>query len=191
MRCRVEVGLFILTLAFIVSFWGGLGINIDLGEQRIVFSLEANPDHYWYYIRDVFLFLILPPAVGLAYSTIAFVREKKSPTGVLKWWLPLTIAGCFFFVWGALCLRFTYACYLDAIDGANALNTSMEIANLISKVCVAAMVGGILWLFAGLLFMLSPIFKKMLKETEAPQQIKLRFSCGKGVTTCLLKVKTL
>jgi len=121
MRCRVEVGLLILTLAFVASFFGGLGIGIDLGEwHRIISILEANPNRYLEYMRDTLFFCVLPPAVGLAYSIIALVREKKSPTGVLEWWLPLTVAGCFFFFWGVLCLRFTYTCYIDAIYWVNA-----------------------------------------------------------------------
>jgi hypothetical protein len=105
MRCRVEIGLLILALAFVVSFWGGLGVGIVLGEShRLIPILEDNPNSYLKYVQDAFLFYILPPAVGLAYSIIAFVREKKSPTGVFKQWLPLAVAGCFFFVWGALIL---------------------------------------------------------------------------------------
>ncbi len=64
MRFCVEVGLLILAFAFVVSFWGSLRIGIDLGEQRIIPLLEANPDRYLEYMRDVFLFCILPPAVS-------------------------------------------------------------------------------------------------------------------------------
>jgi hypothetical protein len=169
MRCRVEVGLLILSLAFVVSFWGGLGVGIDLGEFRIIPILEANPNRYFEYMRDAFLFCILPPAVGLAYSIIAFVRERKSPTGVLEWWLPLMVVGGFFFFWGVYGLWWTYTTYLDVIQHwVNAFRVRVEIVDLISKVCLAVMVGDILWLFAGTLFMLSPIFKMMLREKGAP-----------------------
>ncbi len=159
MKCRVEVGLLILSLAFAVSFFGGLGLAIDLGEHRIVYLLEANPHRYWDYIRDAFLFQILPPAVGLVFSIIAFVGERKSPTGVLKWWLPLMVVGGFFFFWGVYGLQWTYTKYCDAIQYG-----SKDIAETIQKVCAATLVGYILWLFAGLLFMLSPVFK----EKRAP-----------------------
>jgi hypothetical protein len=74
---RVDVGSLILAFAFVVSFWSGLGIGIYLAEHRIIYVLEANPNRYFEYMRDAFLFCILPPAVGLAYSIIAFAREKK------------------------------------------------------------------------------------------------------------------
>ena len=117
MQYRVEVGLLILSLAFVVSFFGGLGIGIDLGEQRIIYILEANPDRYILYMGDAFLFCILPLTVGLAYSIIAFVRERKSPTGVLKkWWLPLMVVGGFFFLGslrGLVDLHQLFGCYTN------------------------------------------------------------------------------
>jgi hypothetical protein len=153
---RVEVGLPILSLAFVVSFFGGLGIGIDLGEYRIIYILEANPDRYILYMRDAFL-SILPLAAGLAYSIIAFVRERKSPTGVLKWWLPLMVVGGFFFFWGIYGVWWTYTYYLNVIRMVN-----VEIADLILKVCLAVWIGDVLWMFAGFLFTLSPVFKMML-----------------------------
>lgn len=168
MQYRVEVGLLILSLAFVVSFFGGLGIGIDLGEQRIIYILEANPDRYILYMRDAFLFCILPPAAGLVFSIIAFVREKKSPTGVLKkWWLPLMVVGGFFFFWGIYGVWWTYTNYLDVIRMVNAYGPA-EIADLILKVCLAIWIGDILWMFAGVLFMLSPIFKMNGKGERCP-----------------------
>ena len=161
---RVEVGLLVLSLAFVVSFFGGLGIAIDLGEYRIIYILEANPDRYILYMRNAFL-SILPLAAGLAYSIIAFVRERKSPTGVLKWWLPLMVVGGFFFFWGIYRAWWTYTNYLDVIRMVNAYG-SVEIADLILKVCLAVWIGDILWMFAGFLFMLSPAFKIMLHDKE-------------------------
>jgi len=75
---------------------GCLGIGIDLVEHRIIYILEANSNRYFEYMRDTFLFCILPPAVGLAYSIIAFAREKTL-TVVLRWRLPLMAVGGFFF----------------------------------------------------------------------------------------------
>ncbi len=162
MQYRVEVGLLILSLAFVVSFFGGLGIAIDLGEYRIIYILEADPDRCILYMRDAFL-SILPLAAGLAYSIIAFVRERKSPTGVLKWWLPLMVVGGFFFFWGIYRAWWIYTNYLDVIQMVN-----VETADLILKVCLAVWIGDILWMFAGFLFMLSPIFKMMVREKDGP-----------------------
>lgn len=100
MQFRVDVGSLIFPLAFIVSFWGNLGIGIDLAEHRIIYILEANPSRYFEYMRDAFLFCILPPAVGLAYSIIAFAIERKTPTVVrVRDVLPLIVVGGFFFLW--------------------------------------------------------------------------------------------
>lgn len=175
MRCRVEVGLLILSFAFVVSFWGGgLGIGIDLAERRIIPILEANPNRYLEYMRVAFLFCILPPATGLVFSIIAFAREKKSPTGVLRWWLPLTVVGGFFFFWGVYGLWWTCTHYLDVINWVNAYGP-VEIADLILKVCLAVIVGDILWVFTGVLFMLSPMFKMMLREKNPYNKLGFRF----------------
>jgi len=149
-----------------VSFFGGLGIAIDLGEHRIRYILEANPHRYILYMLNAFLYLILPLAAGLAYSIIAFVRERKSPTGVLKWWLPLMVIGGFFFSWGIYRAWWTYTNYLDVIRMVNEYG-SVEIADLILKVCIAVWIGDILWMFAGFLFMFSPVFKMMVREKAA------------------------
>jgi len=163
----VEVGLLFLSLAFVVSFFGGLGIGIDLGEYRIIPTLEANPDRYIEYMLDAFLYLILPLTVGLAYNIMAFVRERKSPTGVLAWWLPLMGVGGFFFFRGVYGIWWTYTNYLDVVQMVN-----VEIADLILKVCLAVWIGDILWMFAGFLFMLSPVFKRVLRNKQNVLKIK-------------------
>jgi len=175
MRFRVEVGLLILAFAFVISFWSSLELGIDLGEQRIIPLLEANPDRYLEYMRDVFLFCILPPAAGLIYSIIAFVREAKTSTAVLRWRLPLMVVGCFFFLLGAYGVWWIYNNYLNVINWINKYGP-VEIADPILKVCLAAIIGSILWLFAGLLFMLTPIFKKITpNEEDAAKSLKILF----------------
>jgi len=159
MQFRVEFGLLILLLAFLVSLFGGMNVTIDLAEHwRLIAIIEANPHRYLDYMLNGFLYLILPPAVGLAFSIIAFIRERNSPTGILKWWLPLAVFGGFFFFWGVYTLRWTYTHYYDARHGLE-LYGSMDTANLILPVYATASLGGILWIFAGVLFMLSPAFK--------------------------------
>jgi len=172
MRCRVEVSMLVLSVAFVVSFFGGLNVTIDLSEYwRLVAILEANPNRYLGYVRDAFLYLILPPAVGLAFSFVAFMRERKSPTGVFKWWLPLAVFGGFFFVWGIYSLQWTHTQYCKAVHEAE-LYSSVDIARPILAVCATASVGEILWLLIGVLFMLSPVFKIMLHDKENMLKIK-------------------
>jgi len=163
MRWPVEVGLLILSLAFVVSLFTGVWI----GETwRLGVILEANPHVYAEYVWDAFLYYVLPPAVGLVFSVIAFVRERKSPTGVLKWWLPLMGFGGFFFFWGVYGVLGTYGDYLSAMRWLH-LHGPAEIADLIVKVCLGVWIAGVLWILAGVLFMLSPIFKMMLREKDA------------------------
>jgi hypothetical protein len=162
MQFCVEVGLLILSLSFIVSLFGSVGL-VGLGEEwRLIVVLEENPHHYLEYMRREFLYLILPPAVGLAFSIIGYMRERKSPTGVLGWWLPLAVFGGFFFLWGLLGLWWTYASYCDAL--AEAVYSSVDLAGPLLAVYAMVWVGGILWLIAGVLFMLSPLFKMMLRN---------------------------
>jgi len=165
MQYHVEVGLLILALAFIVSFFLGLGVHIDLNEYwRFIAILEANPNYYLGSMRDAFLYLILPPAVGLAFSIIALIRERKSPTGIFdKWWLPLAVIGGFFSFWGVYGLWWEYNRYLDAIRWVNFCG-SVDIMEPLLAVYATAWVGNVLWLFAGVLFTLSPVFKMMLRE---------------------------
>ena len=197
MQFRVEVGLLVLSLAFVVSFFGGLGVGIDLSEYwRLVAILEANPQRYLEYIRDSVLFLILPPAAGLAFSIIAFMKERKSPTGVLKWWLPLAVFGGFFLLWGAYGLQWRYTRYCDAIRGLN-MYGPQGISGLILAVYATASVGGILWILAGILFILSPVFKMTLRnnmERKAPPRQSSSLFVWKGyynVSLWLKRMETL
>ncbi|MEA2089271.1 MAG: hypothetical protein U9O89_00715 [Thermoproteota archaeon] len=146
-----------------MSFFLGLNVTLDL-SWRIVVTLEANPHRYLGYIRDAFLYLISPPAVGLAFSIIGFIRERKSPTGIFdNWRLHLTVIGAFFFFWGALQLRWTYNRYCG-------VTCPVDITNLIPAVYATVAVGHILWLFAGILFMLPPVFKILQNKNIVSQK---------------------
>jgi hypothetical protein len=189
MNC-VEVGSLILAVALPVSFYLGLNVTLDL-SGRIIDILEANPHRYLGYIRDAFVYLILPPAVGLTFSIIGFVREIKSPTGIFdKWWLHLMVIGGFFFFWGLIQLRGTYRQYCEAI-GWVGLYGPVDIAGPIQKVYLTVWAGNVLWAFAGVLFMLSPAFRcyAVKREKNVLTTIKFPFLCEKGVTTCLLGLK--
>lgn len=160
----VEVGLLILSVAFVVSFFGGLNVSVGLSDYSdLIVILEANPNRYWSYIQEAVIFLILPPAVGLTFSIIGFVREKKSPTGVLSLWLPLMAFGVFFFFWGLLGLRAVYTSYCVATHWID-LYGPTEIADLILPIYATTLAGEILWVFAGALFILSPMFKMLINK---------------------------
>jgi hypothetical protein len=163
MQFRVDVGLLILFLAFVAFFWGFLEIGIDLAEHRIIYILEADSSRYSDYMRDAFFFCILPPAAGLAFSIIALAKIRKSPTRFFDRWLPIVVAGGFFFLLGAYGLWWTYTHYLDVIHWVNAYGY-MNIADLTLKICLAVIVGHILWMLAGILFMLSPCLKRCRRK---------------------------
>jgi len=168
MRCRVEICLLISgLLMFIVSFFGGFGVGIDLAEHwRLVAILEANPNRYFAYMKELFFYFVLPAAVGLAFSIVAFVRDIKSPNGILdEWWLLIAFIGGLFFFWGFLGLWGTHNSYCDVMRSIGSYD-SVDIAPLIPSIYATASVGFILWLLAGVFFMLSPVFKIMLHDKE-------------------------
>jgi len=153
---RVEVGLIILTFAFIVSvFCSGSAAD---PPWRLLAILEANPHLYLVYVRNALLYLILPVFMGLAFSILGYIRERKSPTGIFDGWPLLMIIGGMFVFWAVLGLRFTYTSYYDTISAAHSRNIA-GIDNLILTVYATASVADILWLSAGVLLMLSPVFK--------------------------------
>jgi len=168
MRCRVEVCLLISgLLMFIVSFFGGFDVGIDLAEHwRLVAILEANPNRYFAYMKELFFYFILPAAVGLVFSVVAFVRDIKSQNGILdEWWLLIAFIGGLFFFWGFLGLWATYTSYCDVMRSIESYD-SVDIAPLIPSIYATASVGEILWLFAGSLFMLSPVLKIVLHDKQ-------------------------
>jgi hypothetical protein len=159
MKCRVDVGLLILVFAFTVSLWSGLFIGYS--------------DLYSDYIRYVFLFQILPPAVGLAFSVIAFISEIKHPTGIIdKFWLPLIVSGGLFFLWGAFGLLWTWSSYFRTEEEymwnpwmpstyvpAGVRELTLERIEIVS-------LGFVIWLIVGGLFVFSLMFSRMSKEWE-------------------------
>ncbi|MDH5690945.1 MAG: hypothetical protein OEY81_05905, partial [Candidatus Bathyarchaeota archaeon] len=109
--------LLILSLVFAVYLFGGLTVTIDVGENRIILILEYNPNRYWDYMRNAFVFLVLPPAVGLAFTVVAFVRQMRNSSnglhGVLC--LPLIVVGGFLFWWGLRGARWMCSYYHNAL----------------------------------------------------------------------------
>jgi hypothetical protein len=167
MQFYLEAGLIILALAFPVSFFAGLSVTIPLAEKRVLIALRENPESYLNYVRDAFLSMILLPVAGLGFSIVGFMREIKHPTGILdKWWHLLTIFGAFFFSWGAYMLSWTLDNYSEVSQGAGT-SSSLDILRPLRTVYAAVLVGDILWLLAGILFMLSPAFRLMLKRKIA------------------------
>jgi len=157
---RVEFGLLVLAIAFPVSIFNPVTVT-DYNDLIDIF--QANPQFYPEYVRDALLYIVLPPAVGLALSILGFLRERKSPTSIPNLWIPLTVFGGIFFLWGILGLQWANASYLDAkkwLGGRLQLQNGMSVADLIQGVYQTASVGYLLWVIAGILFMLTYPFKE-------------------------------
>lgn len=175
--------LLVLSFTFLVFFFGGLTVGLALADcDYLVGTLEWNPNRYLDYMRNAFVFLILPPAVGLAFSVIGFVRERRDSSNGLRGLscLPLMVVGGFLSWWGVHGVWWNYDFYLDAIHYAE--RWSVDLAEPLLKLYATAGVGfilwlivGLLWLVAGLLLMLSQVFKVMLRKKDTPQQSSFAF----------------
>lgn len=140
----VEVGLFIFLFAFILSILGEMTI---VGEPwRLVAGLVANPQSYLNWVRDALLYLILPPAVGVAFIIIGYIREKKT---FFRWQLAVT--GGIIVFWGLFGLWSVYDSYCEAVDSMTPHN--VPIGNLLLIIYAVVSAAKILWLFAGILSM--------------------------------------
>ena len=166
--------LLVLPLIFVVYLCGGATVTaVDC--DFLVGILEHNPDCYLEIMRNGLLFLVLPPAVGLAFTVVAFVRERRNSSNGLRGvlWLPLMVVGGFLSWWGFYGVWWNYDFYLDAIHYAERWS-SVDLAEPLLRLYATSAAGDILWLivgllclFAGLLLMLSPVFK-WVREKRTP-----------------------
>ena len=166
----IEVGLFLLSLAFVLSFWFP-----EIFDQpwRLIILLEASPTAYLTQVNRILLFSILPVAVGLVFSVIGYVREIRSPTGVLGWSLPLAIFGFVFLFWGVFGLNFYRISYPMALAEAERYFVEgLWVKSSVTAIYSTAFVARIIWIATGVLFMLSPIFKKITRRKQ--EKLKLR-----------------
>ena len=166
----IEVGLFLLSLAFVLSFWFP-----EIFDQpwRLIILLEASPTAYLTQVNRILLFSILPVAVGLAFSVIGYVREIRSPTGVLGWSLPLAIFGFVFFAFGTIWLNFYRISYPEALAEAERYFVEGSwVKSSVTAIYSTAFVARIIWIATGVLFMLSPIFKKITRRKQ--EKLKLQ-----------------
>lgn len=160
----IEVGLFLLSLAFVLLLWFP-----EIFDQpwRLIILLEASPTAYLTQVNRILLFSILPVAVGLIYSVIGYIREIRSPTGVLGWSLPLAIFGFLFFFWGAYGLHFYSASYPRALAEAERYFVEGSwVKSSVTPIYLTAYMARIIWIATGILFMLSPIFRIITKRKQ-------------------------
>jgi len=158
------VGLFLLSLAFVLSLWFP-----EIRDQpwRLIIILEASSTAYLTQSNSIILRSILPVAVGLVFSVIGYIREIRSPTGVLGWSLPLAIFGFVFFVSGVIWLQFYSIDHLEALAEAERYYVEGSwVKSSVTPVYLTAYVARIIWIATGVLFMLSPMFKIITKRKK-------------------------
>jgi len=144
------VGLFILMFAFLSSLIVSVG---TFGEDwRVVAILEANPDSYFQWITNTFLFGILPIAIGLVLCVAACIMQRKPPLENFRSML-LLILGGFFAVWGFHYYQVAYRDYLTATSGVGSQNIN-NIKDSLQTIYSAYELVGILWSITGVSFVI-------------------------------------
>ena len=177
--------LLVLSLIFVVHLFGGVTVTAALVDcDYLVGILEHNPDCYLEIMRNALLFLVLPPAVGLAFTVVAFARERRNSSNGLRGvlCLPLMVVGGFLSWWGFTGVWWNYNYYLDAIHNAE-VRSSVDLAEPLLRLYATVAAGNILWLIVGLLWLVAGLlvmlsgFKVMLRKKDASQQTGLSARC--------------
>lgn len=158
MRC-VEVclliGYLIFPFAFILWFPGEVMI---VGEPyRLVAILEANPHFYLGYVWNALLYLILPPAVGVSFILIGYVKEKKA---FFQW--QYAVAGGIILFLGLYSLWRVHVAYWKAMNEAARFN--IPIGDLLPTIYATHSIDKILWIFAGVLSTHSYLYNTLRNE---------------------------
>jgi hypothetical protein len=143
----VTVGLFILLFAFILSFFGG-GI---LEPWRLVAILSANSARYIDYIRDIVVYLILPPIVGLAFVVKGYLAEKARFRKIFAEW-PMIGIGAIFSASGFLKILLLPRAYYDTLSSAYNNGVSW-IDSSILLIYATVLIADFLWVLIGTLLM--------------------------------------
>ena len=157
------VGSIILVLSWPIFLLASVGVLSE--EWRVVATLEANPHYYLGYIRNILLYGMLPPAIGLIFC-IAGTRSKARPRD----WRLSILGAISSFLWGVLILRAAYSDYTTATHWTNTYHVSYINSFLLAIYVTFGMVG-VLWLFAGLFFAFLGVYGK--KRTD---RISIGFS---------------
>jgi len=142
----VAVGLFILFFALILSFFGGAIID---PSWRLVAILAANSARYSDYIRDIVVYLILPPVVGLAFVMKGYAAERARFRRIFAEW-PMIGIGAVFLVWGCLKVLLLLRGYNDTLSSAYSNGVS-GIDGSILLIYATASIASLLWVLIGIL----------------------------------------
>ena len=138
-------GLFILLFAFMSSIFVSVGW---IGEYwRVVIVVENNPGAHIDLVRRVFLYGILPIAIGLTLCVSAYMKKGKiSMEGFRN--LLMLMTGGFSTIWGIHYFQVVYRDYFRAINMAQEENVSYLNDSLQAIYTTYGLVS-ILWLITG------------------------------------------
>lgn len=147
--------LWLLFFLFCISFVGIL----EAAEPNIVPRLEADPDRYLRYVQNGVLFLFLPALGEICFIIVVHVGRGKIRSELLDWWSILLTFGIVFFSFGVFGIIYSIHSYYGAINYALLENNS-NIQFHIWAVYTTAAIGLILWMLAGVLFILLPLHRR-------------------------------
>jgi hypothetical protein len=140
----LKLGLAVSTAAFVISFIASVGV----GEPyRVVMLLQNNPNSYIEYVLHAFVWLFLPPLLGLLLLLGSFRWDRKLSTEDPKW--PLAVFGCLFLFNAVLIMYFSRNTYVDALWSAN-LHNVIGIDSLLLAIYGTVFAAGILWLISSI-----------------------------------------
>jgi hypothetical protein len=161
----VEIGVLILSFAFMISFWGVAGID---PAWRLEVILEANPHRYIDYVDHILLYLILPLTIGVVFIVAGYMKKRRASTEILSL-KPLSVIGGIFVVWGAIQLWGAYSSYNDVM-GMTYQNIG-PLVGYFAKIYATLAVAGTLWLVTGVFLTCSPVLNVVdnyLSHTNKP-----------------------
>jgi hypothetical protein len=100
-----------------------------------------------YFVREILLYLVLPPAVGIGFILIEYIKERKT---FLRW--ELALAGSLIAFSGLNGLWLAYGAYTETINWIEHYAPYViPMGNLLLTIFTTLSVAKILWLFAGVL----------------------------------------
>jgi hypothetical protein len=148
------VGLLIFSCAFILSFPHELTVLYETYD--LVDILRGNPQGYMYFVREILLYLVLPPAVGIGFILIEYIKERKT---FLRW--ELALAGSLIAFSGLNGLWLAHGAYTEIINWYEQYPSyATPIGNLLTLYTTLS-IAKILWLFAGVLCIHPYVYKKL------------------------------
>jgi hypothetical protein len=149
----LKLGLAISTFALVISFIASVGV----GEPyRVVMILHNNPSSYIEYVLHAFVWILLPPLLGLLLLLGSLKWDRKMSKEVPKW--ALGVFGCLFLLSAILILNFARNTYAEALQSAN-LHDILGIDSFLLMTYATVFAAGILWLISSV-----TVFYMMIKH---------------------------